>query len=138
MYRIFETETFLASLEQDFEGQKDKIKVKLRNQVYQQLKESPSFGPNIKKLRNWNPPTWRYRIGSYRFFYEIDSEDKIVSMLLAEHRGRAYKKSDSGGLLNRVFVPLGFSPLSVIVDKCWLYARFSKLESPAHCLESHR
>jgi mRNA interferase RelE/StbE len=92
MFRIFETKTFLASLEQDFEGQIDKIKVKLRTQVYQQLKESPLFGPNIKKLRNWTPPTWRYRIGSYRFFYEIDSENKIVSMLLAEHRGRAYKK----------------------------------------------
>ncbi len=89
MFRIFETETFLASLEQDFEGQKDKIKVKLRTQVYQHLKESPSFGSNIKKLRNWNPPTWRYRIGSYRFFYEIDCENEIVSMILAEHRGRA-------------------------------------------------
>ena len=92
MFRIFETETFLASLAQDFEGKKDKIKVKLRTHVYQQLKESPAFGPNIKKLRNWAPPTWRYRIGSYRFFYEIDNENKIVAMLLAEHRGRAYKK----------------------------------------------
>ena len=92
MFRIFETETFSASLEQDFEGQKNKIKVKLRTQVYQQLKELPSFGPHIKKLRNWTPPTWRYRIGSYRFFYEIDNENKIVSMLLAEHRGRSYKK----------------------------------------------
>jgi mRNA interferase RelE/StbE len=92
MFRIFETETFLTSLEQDLEGQKDKIKLKLRTQVYLQLKESPSFGPNIKKLRNWNLPTWRYRIGSYRFFYEIDGENKIVSILLAEHRDRAYKK----------------------------------------------
>jgi mRNA interferase RelE/StbE len=92
MFRIFETETFLASLEQDVEGQQDKIKVKLRTQVYQQLKESPLFGPNIKKLRNWTPPTWRYRIGSYRFFYEINNENKIVFMLLAEHRGKAYKK----------------------------------------------
>lgn len=91
MFRIFETETFLSSLEQDFEGQKDKIKVKLRSQVYQQLKESPSFGPNIKKLQNWTPPTWRYRIGSYRFFYEIDCENKIVSMIVTEHRDRAYK-----------------------------------------------
>ncbi len=92
MFRIFETETFWASLEQDFEGQKDKIKVKLRIQVYQQLKDSPSFGQNIKMLRNWTPPTWRYRIGSYRFFYELDSENKIVFMILAEHRSRAYKK----------------------------------------------
>jgi len=92
MFRIFETETFLASLEQDFEGQKEKIKAKLRSHVYQQLTISPSFGSNIKKLKNWEPPTWRYRIGSYRFFYEIDSENKIVSMLLAEHRGKAYRK----------------------------------------------
>lgn len=92
MFRIFETETFLASLDKDFEGQKEKIKVKLRSQVYQQLKESPSFGANIKKLRNWTPPTWRYRIGFYRFFYEINCENKIVSMIVAEHRDRAYKK----------------------------------------------
>lgn len=92
MFRIFETETFLTSLDQDFEGQKDKIKAKLRSHVYQQLKQSPSFGPNIKNLKNWEPPTWRYRIGSYRFFYEIDGENQIVSMLLAEHRGKAYKK----------------------------------------------
>lgn len=92
MFRIFETQTFLASLEQDFEGKKEKIKIKLRTQVYQQIKDSPAFGPNIKKLRNWTPPAWRYKIGSYRFFYEIDSENKIVFMLLAEHRGRAYKK----------------------------------------------
>ncbi len=92
MFRIFETETFLTSLDQDFEGQKDKIKAKLRSHVYQQLKQSPSFAPNIKKLKNWEPPTWRYRIGSYRFFYEIDGENQIVSMLLAEHRGKAYKK----------------------------------------------
>jgi mRNA interferase RelE/StbE len=92
MFRIFETETFLTSLDQDFEGQKGKIKAKLRSHVYQQLKQSPSFDPNIKKLKNWEPPTWRYRIGSYRFFYEIDGENQIVSMLLAEHRGKAYKK----------------------------------------------
>jgi len=92
MFRIFETETFITSLEQDFEGKKDKINAKLRNQVYKRLKESPSFGPNIKKLRNWDPPTWRYRIGSYRFFYEIDNVNRIVSMILSEHKGRAYKK----------------------------------------------
>ncbi len=92
MFRIFETETFLATLERDFEGQKDKIKAKLRSHVYQQLKESPWYGSNIKKLRNWEPPTWMYRIGSYRFFYEIDGENKIVSMVLAEHRGKAHRK----------------------------------------------
>ena len=92
MYKIFETETFLKSLEQDFEGQQEKIKKKLREYVYQQLTVSPVFGSNIKKLRDWKPPTWRYRIQSYRFFYEIDEERKIVSMIVAEHRSRAYRK----------------------------------------------
>jgi len=92
MYRIFETETFLKSLEQDFGGQKEKIKKKLREYVYQQLKISPAFGPNIKRLKNWEPPTWRYRIGPYRFFYEINGDDKIIFMILAEHRSKSYKK----------------------------------------------
>ena len=91
MYRIFETKTFLKSLEKDFGGQQGKIKKKLREYVYQQLKISPAFGPNIKKLRDWEPSTWRYRISSYRFFYQIDEDQKIVSMILAEHRGKAYK-----------------------------------------------
>ena len=91
MHRIFETKTFLQSLEQDFAGKQGKIKKKLREYVYQQLKISPAFGPKIKKLRDWEPPTWRYRISSYRFFYQIDEDRKIVSMLLAEHRGHAYK-----------------------------------------------
>ncbi len=90
MYMIFETKTFLKSLEQVFGGQQGKIKKKLRGYVYQQLKISPAFGSNIKKLRDWDPPTWRYRISSYRFFYQIDENQKIVSMILAEHRGKAY------------------------------------------------
>ena len=90
MYRIFETETFLTSLEQDFGGRGKKIKTKLRGYVYQQLKISPGFGLNIKKFRGWEPSTWRYRISAYRFFYEIDEDNKIVSMILAEHRSSAY------------------------------------------------
>jgi len=91
MYKVFETENFLKSLEQDFGGQRKKIKKKLRKYVYLQLKVSPEIEPNIKRLRDWQPPTWRYRIGSYRFFYEIDKEKKIVFMTLGEHRGKAYK-----------------------------------------------
>jgi mRNA interferase RelE/StbE len=92
MYKIFETEKFIRSLEQDFGGQRAKITRKLHQFVYPQLKKSPGYGPHIKKLRDWDPPAWRYRIGDYRFFYEIDSEKMIVFMLLAEHRGKAYTK----------------------------------------------
>jgi len=34
--------------------------------------------------------TWRYRIGSWRFFYEIDDDERIVFMLAASHRSSAY------------------------------------------------
>jgi len=36
------------------------------------------------------PETWRYRIGAWRFFYEIDEEEKVVLMIAASHRGSAY------------------------------------------------
>ncbi len=74
MYRIFETDGFLSDLERDFEGRREKIKKKLREYVYPQLKKSPDFGANIKKLLNFDPPIWRYRIGAYRFFYQINRE----------------------------------------------------------------
>jgi mRNA interferase RelE/StbE len=91
MYRIFETENFLKSMEHDFGGQRGRITKKLKEYVYPQLQVSPEFGANIKKLRDWHPPTWRYRIGPYRFFFEIDQQKKIVFMILAEHRGKAYR-----------------------------------------------
>ncbi|MDO9555786.1 MAG: type II toxin-antitoxin system RelE/ParE family toxin [Atribacterota bacterium] len=89
-FRIFETSQFLKDLEQDFSGQPERIKTKLVNYVYPQLKQNPYFGKNIKKLVNYNPDTWRYRISSYRFFYEIDNQDKIVFMISVDNRRNAY------------------------------------------------
>ena len=89
-FRIFETSQFLKGLEQDFGGQQGRIKTKLSNYVYPQLKQNPYFGKNIKKLINYNPDTCRYRIGSYRFFYEIDDQSKIVFMISVDNRQNAY------------------------------------------------
>ncbi|MBA3062281.1 MAG: type II toxin-antitoxin system RelE/ParE family toxin [Atribacteria sp.] len=89
-FRIFETNQFLKDLEQDFSGQQERIKTKLVNYVYPQLKQNPYFGKNIKKLVNYNPDTWRYRISSYRFFYEIDNQNKIVFMISVDNRQNAY------------------------------------------------
>jgi mRNA-degrading endonuclease RelE of RelBE toxin-antitoxin system len=50
----------------------------------------PHFGPNIKKLKNFTPATWRYRIGAWRFFYEIDEAEKVAFMIAASHRSSAY------------------------------------------------
>ena len=89
-FRIFETDQFLKGLKQNFSGQQERIKIKLVNYVYPQLKQNPYFGKNVKKLVNYKPDTWRYRISSYRFFYEIDNQNKIVFMISVDNRQNAY------------------------------------------------
>lgn len=89
-YKIFETDQFIRDLSGDFEGQGARIKEKLSAYVYPQLRDHPHFGKNIKKLRDYSPPTWRYRIGRYRFFYEIAEEERVVYMIAAESRKDSY------------------------------------------------
>ena len=89
-FRIFETAQFLENLEEEFGSQKERIKRKLTGYAYPQLKQQPYFGKNIKKLRDYKPETWRYRIGNYRFFYEIDDHRKIIFMISADNRADAY------------------------------------------------
>jgi len=89
-FKIFETNQFLKDLKRDFGGRREQIKKKLDYYVYPQLKQNPYFGKNIKKLVNYKPETWRYRIGSYRFFYEISDTKKIVFMISADSRDKAY------------------------------------------------
>ena len=89
-YRIFETDQFLEDLSQDFEGQGDRIRKKLSEFVYPQLRENPYLGKNIKKLKNYKPDTWCYRIGKYRFFYGIDEKDNMIYMTTADARKDSY------------------------------------------------
>lgn len=89
-YRIFETERFQKDLQHIAMSGKSKVAQKLRNFVYPQLQNHPHFGSNIKKLKDFQPDTWRYRIGSWRFFYEIDEQKQIVFMIAASHRSSAY------------------------------------------------
>ena len=89
-YRVFETEQFQRDLRRIARSGLGKVAQKLRDFVYPQLREHPHFGPNIKKLRGFEPETWRYRIGAWRFFYEIDRDDGIVFMIAAHHRSEAY------------------------------------------------
>lgn len=90
-YRIFETVTFQEDIARISRSGLSRIKEKLREHVYSQLRYEPHFGPNIRRLKNWEPPTWRYRIGAWRFFYEINEREKIVFITAADHRGRAYR-----------------------------------------------
>ncbi len=89
-FRVFETEQFQTDLSQLARAGRAGIVAKLRAVVYPQLARHPHFGPNIRKLRNYAPDTWRYRIGAWRFFYEIDEKVRIVYMIAASHRASAY------------------------------------------------
>lgn len=89
-FKIFETNQFLKDIERDFSGQQERIKTKLAGYVYPQLRLRPHLGKNIKKLVNYKPETWRYRIGNYRFFYEIDGQKRIIFMISADNRQNAY------------------------------------------------
>ncbi|MFA4874496.1 MAG: type II toxin-antitoxin system RelE/ParE family toxin [bacterium] len=91
-YKIFETKRFSTDLELLARHRITFLEEKLQEYVYPQLKDEPHFGANIKRLRDWHPPTWRYRIGDWRFFYIIDEEAKVVSMIAAAHRKEAYRK----------------------------------------------
>jgi mRNA interferase RelE/StbE len=90
-YRIFETRQFLRDLARLGPEVQKRLEVKLRTYVYPLLRQRPQFGPKIKRLRNWEPPAWRYRVGDWRFFYEIDERQHIVFMIAADHRREAYR-----------------------------------------------
>ncbi len=63
----------------------------LATYVYPQLRQGPFLGPNIRKLRDYTPDTWRYRIGPYRLFYAVDKDERIVFMLTVDDRKDAYR-----------------------------------------------
>jgi mRNA interferase RelE/StbE len=90
-YRIFETDQFAEDIKRNFEGHGDKIRKKLADYVYPQLRKNPYYGKNIKKLRNYTTDTWRYRIAKYRFFYEIDEKEYLVFMIAADARKDSYR-----------------------------------------------
>lgn len=89
-YRVFETEQFRSDLQSRLGPRREKVVARLHDDVYPQLRIQPFFGRNIKKLKGYKPETWRYRIGGFRFFYGIDDERKIVFMIAADTRQKAY------------------------------------------------
>jgi mRNA interferase RelE/StbE len=90
-YRIFETRQFLDDLSSLGPLIQKRMEAKLRNFVYRILQDDPHMGPNIKRMKNWEPPTWRYRIADWRFFYEINEEEGIVFMVAADHRKQSHR-----------------------------------------------
>ncbi len=88
-FRLFETEEFRKALSKL--GTLHFLPKKLETYVYPQLRQEPYYGPNIRKLQGYEPPTWRYRIGPYRLFYAVDNEKRIVFILTIDDRKDAYR-----------------------------------------------
>ena len=78
MFKIFETDQFLKDLKRLEKPDQISIYNKILNTIYPQIKNNPYFGKGIKKLRAYEPETLRYRIVSFRLFYEINNKEKAI------------------------------------------------------------
>lgn len=90
-YKLLETEEFTERIEEFSIVEKSFLQRKLKSYVYPQVKLEPHYGLNIKRLIDYVPLTWRYRIGKFRVFYSIDEKLKVVSILTIDFRKDAYK-----------------------------------------------
>jgi mRNA interferase RelE/StbE len=89
-YRIFETDYFIKKMGKLNRKQKEILEHRLHANIYPQLSDQPYFSNNIKKLKNYKPETWRYRIGNFRLFYEISEDEKIIYIITISTRQSAY------------------------------------------------
>jgi len=90
-YRLFETRTFQQDLAHLGAAAARRIRAALEGRLYPLLRATPRRVPSAARLRDWEPPTWRIRIGSWRVFYEIDDDKQIVFLTAADHRKAAYR-----------------------------------------------
>jgi mRNA interferase RelE/StbE len=90
-YRIFETDGFLRDLKDLGPAAAARIRSTLEHRVYPVLAAAPRQVPSAARLREWEPPTWRIRIGQWRVFYEIDDAKSTVLLIAADHRKDAYR-----------------------------------------------
>ncbi|MBF0106335.1 MAG: type II toxin-antitoxin system RelE/ParE family toxin [Deltaproteobacteria bacterium] len=91
-YHIFETDTFHKECKKRISSIENiLVQKKLAQLIYPQLRVEPHYGPQIKKLRDYEPATWRYRIGGLRLFYSIDEKAKVVIITSVRPRKLAYR-----------------------------------------------
>jgi mRNA interferase RelE/StbE len=67
-----------------------KIYNKIKTYVYPQLRINPFFGNNIKKLKGEFKDVYRYRIGEYRLFYQVDEKQLLIFIMDVVKRKDAY------------------------------------------------
>lgn len=88
-FEIAETEIFSSKTE---DRKYIKIYKKIIDYIYPQLKINPFFGNNIKKLKGEFEGIYRYRIGDYRLFYQIENDKVLIIILNIDDRKDAYRK----------------------------------------------
>jgi mRNA interferase RelE/StbE len=87
-FRIAETESFQKKIGS---GKYKKLYEKIKSYVYPVLRRNPYFGPNIKGLKGNLKGIYRYRMGNYRLFYEVDGGKVIVFIIDIAARKDAYR-----------------------------------------------
>ncbi|MBN1558291.1 MAG: type II toxin-antitoxin system RelE/ParE family toxin [Lentisphaerae bacterium] len=90
-FRIFETGEFRKKLRKLPAGASRFVEKKLAEHVYPQLRQDPFLGPNIKKLKGYDPATWRYRVGKLRVFFMVDPAERTIFMLSVDDLRDAYR-----------------------------------------------
>jgi len=90
-YRIFETTGYQRDLASLGPEEAKRIQSTLAKRVYPVLRAAPRDVPSAARLKDWDPPTWRIGIGSWRLFFEIDDEKRFVFLTAADHRKDAYR-----------------------------------------------
>ncbi|MBN1472447.1 MAG: type II toxin-antitoxin system mRNA interferase toxin, RelE/StbE family [Syntrophaceae bacterium] len=86
-FKIAETETFQRSISKK---EINRIYNKIKTYVYPQLRINPFFGKNIKELKGEFKDIYRYRIGEYRLFYQIDEKQIFIFIMDIVKRKEAY------------------------------------------------
>ena len=61
------------------------------NEAIDLLVQNPFFGRNIVKLKESMPGQYRYRVGSYRIVYSVDTQRRMCIIRGIYRRGRAYR-----------------------------------------------
>jgi mRNA interferase RelE/StbE len=89
-YSVLETSEFLEQLAAAPAAERAWLRVKLDSLVIPRLRVQPHFHGQVVKLRGWSPETWRWRLGRWRAFYEIDEADRIVALTALSRRRDAY------------------------------------------------
>ena len=61
------------------------------NEAIDLLTQNPFFGRNIVKLKGEYAGQYRYRVGSYRILYNVDTQRRRCIIIGIYRRGRAYR-----------------------------------------------